>query len=301
MSTAYPLTLQQRVMQKGGVVRDLLALTKPGIVVMTLLTAGWGLGLAPRPPSWPTILACLLGTALSVGSANAFNMWIERDVDRFMTRTRTRPLPDGRMKPIVALVFATVLGIASIFVLALWVNALTAVLSTLAIAIYALAYTPMKRWSPAALPVGAVSGAVPPLLGWTAATSSLSAPGLLLFGVLFTWQLPHFLAISIFRKDEYDRAGIRIVPTVYGHRAAVRLIVASSVAMLLVSAAVALTDAVGLPYLIAATTIGGAGIAFALRGLRSNAGERWARRYFFATLGYLPLLAAGMFVDVMLG
>jgi len=300
MSTTLPVAMEHKATRRASVFRDLVALTKPSIVLMTLLTAGWGLGIAPQSTSWSVILACLLGTALSVGSANAFNMWLERDVDKLMTRTRLRPLPDGRLQPVVALVFAIVTGAASIVVLAIWVNTLTTVLSTLAIVVYAAVYTPMKRVSSAALPVGAIAGAMPPLLGWTAATNQLSAPGLLLFGVLFVWQLPHFLAISMFRKAEYERAGIRIVPVVYGDGPTRWLIVLTTLGLLIVSAALAATDAVGVVYLGIAVLMGVAGSALALRGLGRTVDPGWPRRYFFATLGYLPALAFGMFLDALL-
>lgn len=296
MSTSVPIdtTIDQ---SRSRPARDLFALTKPSIVLMTLLTAGWGLGLAPSSPAWTVVLACLLGTALSVGSANAFNMWIERDIDKLMTRTRLRPLPDGRMHPTVALVFACVTGAGSIAVLALWVNWLTTVLSTLALVLYVAAYTPMKRLTTLALPVGAVAGAMPPLLGWTAATGNLTAPGLLLFGILFVWQLPHFLAISMFRKHEYERAGILTVPGVHGENIAARLIAATTVGMLVVSTSLAFTDTVGGVYLAWSGAIGAGICALSFKGLRKGRAARDARTYFFATLGYLPAIAAGMLVD----
>jgi protoheme IX farnesyltransferase len=185
-------------------------------------------------------------------------------------------------------------------VLVLWVSLLTTVLSTLAIAVYVLAYTPMKRLTPAALPVGAFAGAMPPLLGWTAATNTLSAPGLLLFGVLFVWQLPHFLAISMFRKADYERAGIKTVPAVHGDRAARWLIASTSGALLSVSVGLAATDAVGAVYSCVACILGVAITAYAVRGLMSPVIDGWSRRTFFATLAYLPALALGMLLDATL-
>lgn len=300
MSATAALSSDARPAGRIAGVRDVIALTKPSIVLMTLLTAGWGLGLAPGATPVSVILACLVGTALSVGSANAFNMWWERDTDKLMARTRLRPLPDGRMHPSVALVFGLVTAVASVVVLLLWVNLLTTVLSTLAIIVYVLAYTPMKRVTPVALPVGAIAGAMPPLLGWTAATGTLSAPGLLLFGVLFVWQLPHFMAISMFRQAEYERAGIKTVPAVYGDRAARWLIVSTSAALLLVSGALAVTGAAGAVYLFVSCGIGLAITAYALRGIGPGVLGGWSRRYFFATLVYLPALALGMLLDAAL-
>ena len=188
--------------------RDLVALTKPGVTRMCLVTTAGGLLLPSSgghvPPglegtSWITIASALVGTAFAVGGANAFNMWWERGTDRLMARTRTRPLPAGRMTPTTALRFAWALSIASIAVLLVGTNALTAVLAASAIAGYVLVYTPLKYRTPAALVIGAVPGAMPPLLGWTAATNSIDAPGLVLFAILLVWQIPHFLAIALYR------------------------------------------------------------------------------------------------------
>src|SRR5688500_37298 len=151
--------------------RDLVALTKPGVTRMCLVTTAGGLLLPAVETSWITIASALVGTALAVGGANAFNMWWERGTDRLMARTRTRPLPAGRMTPTTALRFAWALSIASIALLLVGTNVLTAVLAASAIAGYVLVYTPLKYRTPAALVIGAVPGAMPPLLGWTAATN----------------------------------------------------------------------------------------------------------------------------------
>ena len=282
----------------ADVMRDLIALTKPRITAMVLLTTAGGLWLAPGTVPPMIALAAVLGTSLVVSSANSLNCWMERDVDKHMARTRKRPLPDGRMDARVALWFGLVLGAFSVPLLALAVNPLTGLLAAIALASYVLIYTPMKQVSPAALLVGSVPGAMPPLMGWTAATGSLEAPGFVLFGILFLWQLPHFLAIAMFRESEYVKAGIRVMPAVRGHartklHAALYAGALVPVSLMLVPLGIA-----GTVYLV---VVGLAGLLFAglcVSGLRKEAGTRWARSVFFASLVYLPLLFAALAVDV---
>src|SRR5262245_5371775 len=176
------------------------------------MTTATGLYLAPGARPLQLVLAALGGVALIVAGANALNMYLERDVDALMARTKNRPLPSGRMEPSVALWFG--IGCSAVAVPAItWlVNPLTGFLAALSLVLYVCAYTPLKRRSTAALLVGAVPGAMPPLLGWTAVTGSLDAPGLALFLTLYVWQLPHFIAISMFRAEDYARAGLKVVP-----------------------------------------------------------------------------------------
>src|SRR6185369_3578507 len=150
-------------------------------------------------------------------SANALNCWMERDLDVHMARTKNRPLPAGRLSASTALWFGLAMGAISVPLLAVMVNPLTGLLAAIALVSYVWIYTPMKQHSPKALLVGSIPGAMPPLMGWTAATGHLEAPGLVLFGILFLWQLPHFLAISVFRQSEYAKAGIKVLPSVRGN------------------------------------------------------------------------------------
>jgi protoheme IX farnesyltransferase len=188
------------------VVRDLVALTKPRITTLVLLTGAAGACLAPAHVPMARLLLSLVGTALIVASANALNMWWEREVDGLMSRTRGRPLPAGRMSPDLALAFGLALGVVSVPMLFL-VNVATGLLGLVSLVSYVAVYTPLKRHTHLALLVGAVPGAMPPLMGWTTVTGAIGLGGALLFAVLFLWQLPHFAAISIFRKDDYARAG----------------------------------------------------------------------------------------------
>jgi protoheme IX farnesyltransferase len=277
-----------------SVVADVVALGKPRITFMVLVTTTAGLLLAPTTVAPSLMLAALAGVALVVAGANALNMYLERDVDALMTRTRNRPLPAGRLQPQVALYFGVACAVVAVPLLAVAVNPLTAFLAALSLVLYVLAYTPLKRKSTAALIVGAVPGAMPPLLGWTAATGSLDAPGIALFLILFVWQLPHFLAISIFRVDEYTRAGLKVVPAVRGLPAARLQIGVYSLLMLAVSLQVFRAGIGGPFYVAAALALGGGLVTLAAYGLGRNGDARWARWYFLYTLVYLPSLMAAL-------
>jgi protoheme IX farnesyltransferase len=279
--------------------RDLVALTKPGVTRMCLVTTAGGLLLPGVETSWFTIASALVGTALAVGGANAFNMWWERGTDRLMARTRTRPLPAGRMTPATALRFAWALSIASIALLLVGTNLLTAVLAASAIAGYVLVYTPLKYRTPAALVIGAVPGAMPPLLGWTAATDSIDLPGLVLFAILLVWQIPHFLAIALYRKTEYERAGIKVLPLVRGDAVAKIHAVLWVMVLVPITLLLAPLGVAGDIYTYAAFVLGAGFLGWAFTGLDNAAGPRWARNYFLASLVYLPALTLALFVDVV--
>lgn len=286
---------------RPGLVRDLWALTKPRVTLLVLLTAAGALYFAPGELAWPTALWALLGTTLVVGSANALNCWLERDSDGLMTRTKNRPLPARRLSPDVALWFGLALGAISVPMLALLVNPLTGLLGAFALVSYVWIYTPLKRHSWMALIVGAIPGAMPPLMGWTARTGSLDAPGLVLFAVLFVWQLPHFLAIATFRKDEYSRAGIRVLPAVRGVFVTRLHAITWAAALVPVSLLLVPLGEAGLPYLIVMGLFGLVFLGLTVRGLfaepDAKADGRWARAVFFASLLYLPLLYGALFVD----
>jgi protoheme IX farnesyltransferase len=279
-------------------VRDLVSLAKPRITLMVLITTAGGLALAGGVSPLTSILT-LLGTALVVGSANTLNCWLERESDRLMARTRNRPLPDGRMQPRVALWFGLLLGALAIPLLALGVNPLTGALAAIALVSYVAVYTPMKQKSPAALLVGSVPGALPPLIGWTAATGRLEWAGIVLFGILFFWQLPHFIAIAIFRQDEYVRAGIKVLPAVRGLRVAKIHAVVHSLLLLAVTLLLVPLHVAGTLYLVTALVLGLAMVAMSIRGLSPAAGPKWARQLFAASLIYLPLLFVALAFDAL--
>lgn len=282
----------------SGTLRDLVALTKPRITLMVIITTAGGIWLAPDSLPWWSVVLTLLATAMVVGSANTLNCWLEREVDKHMARTKRRPLPDGRMEAKHALWLGLALGALSVPILTWVANPLTGLLAAVALVSYVMIYTPMKQRSPAALLVGSVPGALPPLMGWTAATGELAMPGIVLFGILFIWQLPHFLAISIFRQHEYTKAGIKVLPAVRGNTVAKRHAALWAGALVPVSLLLVPLGIAGTIYLVAAAVLGLGFFAWSLAGLRKEAGNRWARKLFLASLVYLPLLFAALAVDV---
>ena len=278
--------------------RDFLQLAKPRITALVVFTTASGLWLAPRNVGKLTIALTLLGTVLIVAAANTLNMYLERDSDALMSRTAARPLPAGRMDPLVALRFGLFLAVLSVPLLTFGVGALPGLLASIALVSYVLLYTPMKRQSAASLLVGALPGAIPPLIGWTAATGHLDLPGVLLFAVMFLWQVPHFLAITLFRKEEYARAGLIVQPNEPGGERAARMnIVRYTVALVFVSLLfLPLHVGHGL-YLATALVAGGAFLGYGLLGLREGANARWAKNLFLLSLVYLTLLFAVLMFD----
>lgn len=277
--------------------RDLIQLTKPMILLTCLIMTGAGLWLSPIVPSIATVVLAMVGTGLAVGGANALNMYWERDVDRLMQRTRKRPLPGERLSPGAALTLGLLMGAASFPILWMGTNPLTAALSTFAITSYVLVYTPLKKRSPLALFVGAIPGAMPALIGWTAATESVGLPGLVLFGIVMLWQLPHFLAIGLYRQAEYGRAGFKIVPIVCGAQVARRQTALYTAALVVTSALLVPLGVAGFVYLAFALAVGAWLFVLSLRLLNDGPDNKGARRYFLATLAYLPAIVIGLFVD----
>ena len=274
--------------------RDLLALAKPRLALLVLCTAAGGLWLAPGRRDAVGAAALLAGTALVVAAANALNNFLEREIDARMRRTRGRPLPAGRVDPWVAVAVGLGLPSLALPALAWFTNGLTATLAALALFTYVVIYTPLKQRSSLALFVGAIPGAIPPLMGWTAATGRLDAGGLALFALLFCWQLPHFLAISLYLKEDYARGGLRVFALVHGDRATAAWSAATSLALVPVSLALLPLGLAGPAYGVAATLLGSGLAAYALSGLWHGATHRWARNFFLLTLAYLTLLFAAL-------
>jgi protoheme IX farnesyltransferase len=277
---------------------DLLALAKPRITALVVFTTASGLWLAPRGLPAVTVAMTLLGTVLIVAAANVLNMYLERDSDALMPRTMNRPLPAGRLDPSLALKFGLALTAISIPLLTFAVGSLPGMLASIALVSYVLLYTPMKRNTAASLLVGALPGAIPPLIGWTAATERIDLPGVLLFAVMFLWQVPHFLAITLFRKEEYARAGLQVQPNEPGGERAARMnIVRYTVALVAVSLLFVPIGAAHAVYLATALVAGLAFLGYGLLGLRGGAGPRWARNLFLFSLIYLPLVFGVLMID----
>jgi protoheme IX farnesyltransferase len=288
VTTAYRQTLS-----------DYLSLTKPRITMLMLLTALAGMYLAARGlPDWALVFFTLLGTGLASASASVLNCYFDRDIDALMTRTRTRPLPAGRLRPESALVFGALLGVSSFFILAIFVNGLSALLGLAAISSYVGIYTLwLKRSTPYCTEIGGIAGALPPVIGWAAVTQHVGMEALLLFAIMFLWQPPHFWALALFITDEYRQAKIPMLPVVYGPNVTKYRILLYAAAMLPVSLLLYSLDMTGLWYLIAATVLGVGFIALAVRNLRSSAGDREAKQLFFYSMAYLTLLFVAMVLD----
>jgi protoheme IX farnesyltransferase len=281
-----------------GGIADYVSLTKPRITALVAFTTATGLWLAPIRPSPSIIVVTLLGTVLAVASANVLNMYLERDTDALMSRTMGRPLPARRMHPRPALRFGLLLGAVSLPLLSMAVGPRPGLLAAIALVGYVLLYTPLKRRSTASLLVGAVAGAIPPLIGWTAATGTFDLPGVLLFAVIFLWQVPHFLAITLFRRDDYARAGLLVLPNEPdGDRRARRNIVCYTVAVVSISLLFVPLGVAHNLYLVTALCAGALFVAYGLNGLRSTTGPRWARKEFALSLAYLTVLLGALLID----
>ena len=282
----------------AAAMRNYVELAKPRITTLVVFTCASGLWLAPGRLPARTVLLTLAGTVLIVAAANVLNMYLERDSDALMKRTMNRPLPGRRMLPQLALRFGLLLAAVSVPLLTFAVGPLPGLLASVALVSYVLLYTPLKRHTAAALLVGAVPGAIPPLIGWTAATERIDLPGVLLFAVMFLWQVPHFLSITLFRREDYARAGLIVQPNEPGgEREARRNIVRYTVALVVVSLLfVPLGVGRGF-YFATALVAGGIFLAYGIRGLRSDAGERWARNEFLFSLAYLTILFAVLMID----
>ena len=283
-----------------SLLKDLRELTKPSITRMNVLMALGGYALAGGSFRPVVVGAAMAGTALAVMSANTLNQYLERDIDGRMARTANRPLVRDRMKPRTALWFGIAMGILSTAILFALVNTVTAALGLFALLSYVLVYTPLKQKTPLSLVIGAVPGAIPPLMGWTAATGAIDPAGLALFGILLVWQLPHFLAISMYRFDDYARAGFKTVPVVRGDKVAKAQAVAWSTALVPISLSLLPLGVAGWFYGAVALGLGVWFLVWSLRGLREDAGVAWARGFFLYSIAYLPALVAALAVDVTL-
>lgn len=276
----------------GPTLVDLIALTKPRVSSLVVATAAVGMAVAPGRLHLGVAAAMLGATTVLVGAANALNSWMERDADGAMPRTRQRPLPAGRLDGHLALGFAIVLALGALPVLAFAVNPLTFLLGLVSLVSYAGFYTPLKYRSSTALLVGAVPGALPPLMGWTAATAEFGAGGVALFAIVFLWQLPHVLGLSTYRRHEYAAAGVRALPTVRGPAVARRHAIAWAALLVPVALWPVALGLGGRVYFGVALALGVAYLGAALLPLGPDgaSADRWGRRLFLVSLLYLPLL-----------
>ncbi|HXI27054.1 MAG TPA: heme o synthase [Vicinamibacterales bacterium] len=272
-------------------VADYVALTKPRLNFLVVATsaAGYYLG-AAAPLDVSAMAQAVVGTALVAGGAAVLNQLYERDTDAMMRRTRLRPLPAGRVVPADAGVFGAALSAGGLGLLAARTNWLAAGLALTTLLVYLAVYTPMKRRTPAATLVGAVPGALPALIGWTASHGSVAVGGAALFAIVFLWQVPHFMAIAWLYRDDYGKAGFPMLPVIEpdGLRAG-RQAVAYAAALLPVALVPTFTGLAGRFYLVAAALLGAALLLLAVRFWQSRT-DASARALFFGSIIYLPLV-----------
>jgi protoheme IX farnesyltransferase len=267
-------------------------LCKPKVTRMVLVTTFLGAVAAPGPVDWLPGAGALLGTAAIVAGANALNMMLEKDSDALMTRTRTRPLPTGRLSSDAALTFGMLMSLIGLAILASFTTALSVGIAALALVSYVLVYTPLKRISSLSLLVGAVPGGLPPAIGYAALTGTLDGLGLWLFLILFVWQVPHFLAISIFRREEYARAGLRVLPIECGVPFARLTALGMSFVLLLTSLMPAFMGYSSMAYGLVALLTGIGFVVLAARDLGKDSADRSARTLFFASMPHVVILFA---------
>ena len=280
-------------------VADYVALTKPKVQSLLLLTTIATMYVAGDPSPGLVALTCL-GGYLSAGGAGAVNHWYDRDIDRQMARTATRPVAAGRIAPGAALAFGIVLAALSFAELALTVNLLAAFLALAGFLGYTLMYTMwLKRSTPQNIVIGGAAGAVPPLVGWAAVTGSVDPAAWYLFAIVFYWTPPHFWALSLLMKDEYARVGVPMMPVVHGERETRRQIVLYSLLLYAITQLPFCAGGFGVPYLVGSVALGGVFIAFAIQLYRNPSRPAALRLYLYSLL-YLALLFGAMVVDARL-
>ncbi len=286
--TESALTLPRR----PGVVADYLELSKSRIVLMVLMTAAAGYVVGAADFSALVLLNTLIGTALVAAGTNALNQYTERHLDARMERTARRPLPGGRITPRAALLFATAIAVIGTVYLAAAVNVATALLGAFTLTSYIFVYTPLKRHSTLCTLIGAIPGAVPPLMGYAAATGNLGPAGWILFGIVFLWQLPHFMAISWIYRQDYGRAGFAMLSVRdTDGRAVGREAILYSIALIPVSVAPAFFAMAGLSYAIVAA-LASAALLFAAIRFAAERDTRRARTLFMTSNIYLLVMMA---------
>ena len=277
---------------------DYVALAKPRLNFLVVVSALAGYAMAGGETADAVrLIATVLGTALVAGGASAFNQIIEREPDALMRRTRLRPLPDGRLQAREALAFAVIVSLAGVATLWAGANLLSAAVALATLLIYAVVYTPLKQRTSLSTVIGAIPGALPPVIGWAAARDSLSQGAWVLFGIVFLWQLPHFLAIAWMYREDYARAGFPMLPVIEPDgRSTARQAVIYSAALLPLSLAPTLIGMTGTLYFGGALALTLGFLAMAVKfGTTRTLGD--ARRLFFASIVYLPLVWILMIAD----
>ena len=276
---------------------DLVMLTKPRIISLLLVTTAAPMFIAGSPP-WLTVLLVMVGGYLMAGGANAVNMYIDQDIDDRMARTRLRPIPGGRMAPRSVLAFGLALAVAATWLLARYVNVLTAALALAGFYFYVFVYTRwLKRTTPQNIVIGGAAGAFPPLVGWAATTGTIDLTAIYLFLIVFYWTPPHFWALALLKQVDYGRAGVPMAPVVWGERETVDQMLWYTVLLIALTVLPVAYGAFGLVYLASALTLGGALLWGVIRIRREKpwtGAAWWTYKY---SLLYLALLFVAMVVD----
>lgn len=279
--------------------RDLVTLTKPGILLLVLVTTAVGMWLAG--PTWPDaglVLATLVGTGLAAASSAAVNHVWDRDIDIGMSRTARRPVATGRISPALGWLWAGILGVSSLIVLLAWVSVLAAALAALAMFFYGVVYTMwLKRRTHLCTDIGGIAGAIPPMIGWSAVTGGLEAGAWALFLILMAWQPPHFWALAVIKTEEYRAVGVPMLPVVRGSKTTRNWMLAYTVVLLGASLLPWWLGLSGLWYLAVATALGVVTLIWTWQFRVRPVNVRSARRLFFWSLLYLFVLLVVMAVD----
>lgn len=281
----------------GSRLRPYLELAKPGVTRMVVVTTALGAICAPVRTDWLTWFWAALGTIGVVAGANTFNMVIEAEHDALMLRTSQRPLPTGRVTESAAIIFAWCATVIGLLILGLGANLLATCVAGTALVAYVLLYTPLKRLTPNALYIGAVPGAAPPVIGWAAMTGHLGYGAWALFAVLFFWQLPHFVAISVFREEEYRRAGFKVSAVARSPRGVRLELILTAVSCAVGGMAPSLAGLGGWFYASTASLAGGAFLYMTNWALRQADFVGASRKLFLASLPYLLLLFVVLALD----
>jgi protoheme IX farnesyltransferase len=282
-----------------GVVRDLVALTKPRIISLLLVTTIAPMFVAGAPhPSWALVLAVFAGGYLMAGGANAVNMYLDRDIDDRMSRTRLRPIPSGRMQPREVLAFGVLLSTTATWLLAHTANVLTAALALAGFYFYVFIYTRwLKRSTPQNIVIGGAAGAFPPLVGWAAVTNRIDLFAVYLFLIVFYWTPPHFWALALLKQKDYGRAGVPMAPLVWGERETKRQMLWYALILVPLTVLPVAFGRLGIFYLLAAVALGGRLLVEIVRVMRATEWTKAAWRLYKFSLLYLALLFAAMVVD----
>jgi protoheme IX farnesyltransferase len=280
-------------------IRDYIHLTKPGILRSNLIAAFAGFWVASQGDiQWGLFIYMLIGTTLVMASSCVFNNFLDRDYDGLMERTSHRPLPSGRISATRVFIYASILGALGLLVLFLLTKPLAAWLGIVGMVVYVIIYTAwLKRTSTLSTVIGSFSGAMPPIIGYTAVTGSMDAGAWILFGFLFLWQCPHFWALGIRRMEEYRAAGFQILPVVKGvHRTKVQMI-PYVVLLIPVSSLLYFLDYAGIYYLMTALVMGVLWLLLCLAGFVTKDDNRWAKRTFMFSIYYLLIVLVVMILD----